>query len=175
MTLPSLAGSVVLPLTLSGLAIASTGIDGVLSILDPDNPDTVRSGEVIYGEQCASCHGRDLEGQPNWRSRDSAGYLPAPPHDASGHTWHHADDLLFEITKYGPGKATGDDTYTTLMPAFEDRLTDVEIVAVLSYIKHQWTDQARDWQNEVNHTQRQRGLDDEEMSWFQKLIDAILK
>ena len=31
------------------------------------------------------------------------------PHDASGHTWHHADDLLFEIVKDGPAAVIGDD------------------------------------------------------------------
>lgn len=66
---------------------------------------TTASGEVIaqgrqaYEDQCASCHGVNLEGQPDWRSLLSSGRLPAPPHDASGHTWHHADEILFRIVK----------------------------------------------------------------------------
>ena len=27
--------------------------------------------------------------------------LPAPPHNETGHTWHHPDEMLFAITKYG--------------------------------------------------------------------------
>jgi mono/diheme cytochrome c family protein len=61
------------------------------------------------------------------------GRLPAPPHDATGHTWHHPDRELFEITKNGPaGIAPG---YESDMPAFKDVLNDREIWAVLAYIK----------------------------------------
>ena len=60
-----------------------------------------RRESILYQQYCASCHGVDLEGQPNWRQRDENGFLPAPPHDASGHTWHHPDQLLFDVTKYG--------------------------------------------------------------------------
>ncbi len=55
----------------------------------------------IYLKYCASCHGEQLQGQSNWRQRDAEGYLPAPPHDESGHTWHHSDTYLFLMTKYG--------------------------------------------------------------------------
>ena len=30
-----------------------------------------------------------------------SGRMPAPPHDASGHTWHHRDDVLFRLVKEG--------------------------------------------------------------------------
>ncbi|MBL4645745.1 MAG: c-type cytochrome, partial [Rhizobiales bacterium] len=50
----------------------------------------VKKGAVIYAEYCASCHGADLEGQPNWQSPDADGKMPAPPHDQRGHTWHHS-------------------------------------------------------------------------------------
>ena len=38
-------------------------------------------GEENYQAHCASCHGVDLEGQPNWRTMKADGSLPAPPHD----------------------------------------------------------------------------------------------
>ena len=56
-------------------------------------------GQRLYAYSCASCHGINLEGQPNWQSPDANAVLPAPPHDGTGHTWHHDDELLFEYTK----------------------------------------------------------------------------
>ncbi len=96
-----------------------------------------RGGE-IYAEYCASCHGASLQGEPAWQERKPDGRLPAPPHDVSGHTWHHVDKVLFEITKVGPAKLIGDPSYETDMPAFEGVLSDADIVAVLSFIKSQW-------------------------------------
>ena len=66
------------------------------------------------------------------------GLLPAPPHDASGHTWHHPDELLFRITKYGVARAAKLPNHASAMPAFEGVLSDTEIVAALSWIKSQW-------------------------------------
>ena len=95
--------------------------------------DSVELGKAIYAENCASCHGVVLEGQANWRQRDAEGYLPAPPHDERGHTWHHSDSYLFLMTKYGIEEMIGK-SYPNNMPVFEDKLTDDEIIAALSYI-----------------------------------------
>ena len=105
---------------------------------DVSNPLLVAQGEIIYQEHCASCHGVNLEGQPDWRRRSDDGTLPAPPHDASGHTWHHADTLLFEITKLGTTAVVGGG-YKSTMLGFGEQLDDGEIWAVLSYIKSQWS------------------------------------
>jgi len=56
-------------------------------------------GGRVYAKSCASCHGARLQGQPDWKRRLENGRMPAPPHDASGHTWLHADQDLFNITK----------------------------------------------------------------------------
>ena len=96
----------------------------------------VELGRRIYDNQCARCHGTNLEGQPNWMTRLPNGRLPAPPHDATGHTWHHSDAQLFRIMKEGLGViAPG---YQTDMPTFGGLLTDDEILAVLDYIKSTW-------------------------------------
>ncbi len=105
--------------------------------LQPDNLQLVLRGKQIYFQDCASCHGADLEGQGDWKIRSPEGLLPAPPHDESGHTWHHPDQMLFDMTKYGVQKFAGAD-YKSDMPAYADTLTDTEIIAVLSYIKSQW-------------------------------------
>ena len=36
------------------------------------------NGEENYQAHCASCHGVDLEGQPNWRTMKADGSLPHP-------------------------------------------------------------------------------------------------
>jgi mono/diheme cytochrome c family protein len=101
------------------------------------DPKLLARGEAVYRQHCAACHGVQLEGQMDWKSRDARGRLPAPPHDESGHTWHHDDEVLFEVTKYGLGKHAPAG-YQSDMPAFGDRLSDDEIVAVLAYIKSRW-------------------------------------
>jgi len=153
-------------------ALASKGTDGILTRLTPDNLAVVDQGEIIYQQHCAACHGAELGGQPNWRQRDTNGLLPAPPHDETGHTWHHADDLLFEITKYGAARVINDPTYQSAMPAYENVLSDQEIIAVLSFIKSSWPEQERQWQDEVNSSQLEGlGLADESDS----LLDRLFK
>ena len=105
-------------------------------------------GKQLYDMHCAACHGASLEGQPRWRERLPSGRLPAPPHDASGHTWHHPDRVLFEITKNGMARYAPPG-YASDMPAFADRLADEDIRAVLAYIKSTWTDTTKELQAEV--------------------------
>ena len=103
---------------------------------DPDDASLVGHGKAVYAEQCASCHGANLEGQSNWRHRLPNGRMPAPPHDATGHTWHHSDKQLFDMTKIGPaGLVPG---YQSDMPGFADKLSYADIWAVLSYIESTW-------------------------------------
>lgn len=123
--------------------------------LRPDDREVLDVGRKVYAQHCAACHGAQLQGQvPNWRERDAAGRLPAPPHDASGHTWHHPDEVLLRITKFGVAKAANLPDYDSAMPAYEGVLTDAEIVAVLSWIKSQWPPDVRRRHDEVNAAAR---------------------
>ncbi len=107
--------------------------------LDAGDRALVSRGKAVYASHCAACHGTNLEGQPDWRNRRPNGRLPAPPHDATGHTWHHPDQVLFSITKDGlvPG-VTAPAGYESDMPAFKSILSDADIAAVLAYIKSTW-------------------------------------
>lgn len=113
------------------------------------NGRLVAAGETIYQSHCAACHGINLEGQPEWQSRRPDGRLPAPPHDETGHTWHHADQLLFDITKRGVAAFAGPD-YESDMPAFAGVLTDDEIRAVLAFIKSRWPPHAQAYHASIN-------------------------
>jgi mono/diheme cytochrome c family protein len=106
---------------------------------DPNDAAQVALGAKLYAQHCGACHGMKLEGQPNWRSRQANGRLPAPPHDESGHTWHHPDQVLFAITRNGLVPPYAPKDYQSDMPAFAGTLSDAEIRAVLAYIKSYWT------------------------------------
>jgi len=112
------------------------------------SPDIER-GAAVYAESCASCHGARLEGQPDWWSMLPTGRMPAPPHDASGHTWHHGDAILVRLVKEGVAAVVGGG-YESDMPGFADVLSDDEIRAVLGYIKSTWPERERAYQTEVS-------------------------
>jgi mono/diheme cytochrome c family protein len=106
-------------------------------------------GRDLYARQCASCHGASLEGQPDWMRRLPSGRLPAPPHDASGHTWHHPDGVLFRIVKEGTAAVVGQG-YESDMPAFAGVLSDQQIRGVLAFIKSTWPERERAYQAEAS-------------------------
>ena len=132
------AGAIVIAGALAGY-VFMPGSDPV----SPSEAALAAEGAPIYAEYCAACHGANLEGQPNWRSPLPTGGLPAPPHDETGHTWHHPDQQLFEITKYG-GQAVAPAGFQSNMPAFEDQLTDRQITAVLRFIRSRWPQSIQD-------------------------------
>jgi mono/diheme cytochrome c family protein len=127
---------------------ASAEIAGLSVLGEPVTRDMVEQGGSIYAESCAACHGAQLEGQADWRRRTEDGRMPAPPHDDSGHTWHHADRDLFTITKHGVGAVVPG--YESDMPAFAGLLSDDEVKAVLAYIKTSWSERERGFQAEVS-------------------------
>jgi mono/diheme cytochrome c family protein len=141
---------------LVGAIIVAKQFEGKSSA-DPENPRQVALGKSVYDRACESCHGARLEGQADWQEKLPSGRMPAPPHDASGHTWHHPDAVLFGITKHGlvPGKYVPP-KYESDMPAFAGTLSDDEIWASLAYIKSSWPDKIRKAQAEVNRDNQRR-------------------
>lgn len=130
---------------------------GILSAAGVGYFVSVRSGEAsegrgLYAANCASCHGANLEGQPDWMKRLPSGRLPAPPQDETGHTWHHSDKQLFTIVKFGLGAISPG--YESDMSAFEGVLSDAQITAVLDYIKSTWPERARKYQQARSDTDR---------------------
>ena len=99
--------------------------------------DQADAGLAAYRQHCASCHGARLEGQPTWRQPKADGTLPAPPHDVTGHTWHHSDAVLFQVTKWGSASVAGAG-FKSGMPTYADVLDDGDIWAALAYIKSHW-------------------------------------
>lgn len=137
-----------------GLAVWQGGGEAQGVVLRPGDEALVAEGARLYEAQCASCHGAELEGEADWRQRKASGRLPAPPHDESGHTWHHSDAQLFALTKHGPAALVGQG-YESDMPGFEEVLSDREILAVLSYIKSRWPAEIRRRHDELNARARE--------------------
>ncbi|MBT3992062.1 MAG: c-type cytochrome [Rhodospirillaceae bacterium] len=136
-----LLGCVIIGVAIAGYFMMRP-TDSLQGQADADNLEQVAMGQKIYAENCASCHGVKLEGQKNWRRQLPGGGLPAPPHDQSGHTWHHPDKLLFNYTKQG-GQALAPKGFKSNMPGYGETLSDGQIWAVLAFIKSKWPDKIR--------------------------------
>ena len=104
------------------------------------NAELVLQGETLYAQYCANCHGANLEGVSEWKTVQPDGKLLPPPHDSSGHTWHHPDDLLLSII------AEGGEPSNSAMPAYADILTDEQTIAILTFIKKSWGPEDREFQ-----------------------------
>ncbi|HEX9531219.1 MAG TPA: cytochrome c [bacterium] len=113
--------------------------------LSPLDPAQVARGRAVYVGNCASCHGQRAEGARNWTEPDTRGNLPPPPHDDTGHTWRHSDRELAEMTKNGR-RDLFNKTPELTMPPFKDRLSNEDIVAVITYFKSLWSEEHRRWQ-----------------------------
>jgi mono/diheme cytochrome c family protein len=101
----------------------------------------VQQGSAMYAQHCAACHGANLEGAPNWKQPDADGAYPPPPHDSTGHTWHHSDAVLMEIIRNG-----GDPAFNSKMPSFKDQLSEAELLAILEFFKSRWGKDEREFQ-----------------------------
>ena len=126
------------------------------SLVQPARVD-IAAGQALYVENCAACHGANLEGQADWQSPGADGRLPAPPHNRMGHTWHHSDSVLFGYTQLGGTellKQKGVD-FDSGMPGFGDTLSDQETWNILAYIKSTWPDRERDVQAERSLAEQQ--------------------
>ncbi len=150
-----------LPLALAGLVLlgllgidrlyprpAMTGDDAMVLPAEVSAPPelsqgSILVGELVYKEHCAACHGANLEGQPTWKKPNADGKYPSPPHDDSGHTWHHPDAVLKQIILNG---GNGNPNAKTNMPAFRGKLTPIQVDGVLDYFKSKWSKEIREYQ-----------------------------
>lgn len=148
----AVAGGVALFLT----ATAPEDTKDTLAMAPPD----IAAGRALYAENCASCHGASLQGQDGWRSPGPDGIFPAPPHDETGHTWHHGDKLLFDYVKLGGEvmlKQIGAGDARSGMPAFGDILSDKDIRDILAFIRSTWPARIQEVQAARTEAERTRG------------------
>lgn len=117
----------------------------VTEAVPPLDATRVLEGQTLYEVHCALCHGSDLAGAPDWQVPNADGSFPPPPQDATGHTWHHPDQLLLDIV------LAGSDFPESRMPAFGEVLSEEDVVAILDYIKSSWGPEERlfQWEQTV--------------------------
>ena len=136
------------------LAIVPLALLALPSLADHELTDRdLAQGAELYQDHCASCHGANLEGQPNWQVRKDDGAMPAPPHDETGHTWHHDNQLLFDYTKLGGAELLakrGIENFKSGMPGFDGVLSDDAIWDILGYIKSTWPEEVQATQQSLN-------------------------
>jgi mono/diheme cytochrome c family protein len=88
----------------------------------------VSQGQQLFADHCAACHGAQAQGAQNWMQPDAIGNRPAPPLNGTGHAWHHSLADLANTISVGRGN----------MPAWQFKLSDAEIMAVLAWTQSQW-------------------------------------
>lgn len=121
----------------------------------PSEGHAMVQGQQLYNQFCASCHGANMQGQFNWRQRMDNGRLPAPPHDETGHTWHHPDWELIEMIQIGfVGGVNAPVGYESDMPGFGSILDQDQIESILAYIKTYWPGEILQAQREISRQGR---------------------
>jgi len=96
---------------------------------------TVQKGFRLYQENCATCHGSEGQGAPNWQQVGADGKYPPPPLNGTGHAWHHPQAALVRTIKHGTVAIGGK------MPALGEKLDDEEIAAVITWFQSRWPDE----------------------------------
>ena len=99
------------------------------------DPQLVARGGEIYKANCAVCHGANAEGAPNWQKPGADGKYHAPPLNGTGHAWHHPKAALNTTIKRGTMQMGGS------MPAWEGKLSDDAIEAVIVWIQSRWPEE----------------------------------
>ena len=147
---PETPAAAIIPRLPSLSELAGTPAPEIPPLPDLD-PNEIALGQDVYDKNCAECHGVNLEGEKNWQQQNEDNSFRSPPHDASGHTWHHGDVILIESIALGGARLPDNIGGTSNMPAFGDTLTEVEITAVLTFIKSTWPEDIRaiQWEQTV--------------------------
>ena len=102
------------------------------------NQGIVNYGDQLFQQNCAVCHGSNAEATSEWKKTDANGNYPPPPLNGSAHAWHHSIPQLARSIKEGGVKLGGQ------MPAFADKLSDQDVLAVIAYFQSKWPDEVYD-------------------------------
>lgn len=109
--------------------------------------ERLAQGKSLYQQYCAACHGALVSAGDSWRRLADRDQLPAPPHDDRGQTWQHPHWQLMEMIRGGvaPFEPEG---WAADMPAFEDELSEEQVLAVLAYIRSHWSARSLEFQRQ---------------------------
>ena len=105
----------------------------------------VEAGGAIYVRNCMYCHGDHLDGQGHF----AKGFNPPPANFLDPGTIAMLQEayLFWRIAKGGPGLPRESTPWNSVMPAWEDRLTEEETWQVIMYLYEATGQQPRRWES----------------------------
>lgn len=95
--------------------------------------DQVARGEVLFQQNCVSCHGSNAEAMPGWQQ--ASGEKSAPPLNGTAHTWHHSMAQLSLTIQQGSKQIGGS------MPEFKTKLSEQDTQNIVAYFQSKWPDE----------------------------------
>ena len=127
-----------------GKEIAIAGLENPLRKDQANFRKNVAAGGEIYIKNCMFCHGDNLDGQGHF----AAGFNPPPANFQDPGTIAMLQEayLFWRITKGGPGLPKESTPWNSVMPAWEDRLTEEQIWQVIMYLYQATGQQPRRWE-----------------------------
>lgn len=95
----------------------------------------VAAGERLYRSNCAACHGKNAEGEDDWRAMRPDGKRPPPPLNGTADAWHHSvHDLRGTFMSGDHGVDEG-------VPSRQNELTDEDALAIIAWMQSLWPDE----------------------------------
>jgi mono/diheme cytochrome c family protein len=127
-----------------GKEIAVQGFENPLRKDQANFRKNVAAGGEIYIKNCMFCHGDNLDG----RGHFAAGFNPPPANFQDPGTIAMLQEayLFWRIAKGGPGLPKESTPWNSVMPSWEDRLTEEQIWQVIMYLYDATGQQPRRWE-----------------------------
>jgi len=128
-----------------GKEIAIAGFDNPLRKDAGAFKRHVAVGGEIYIRNCMYCHGDNLDGKGHF----AAGFNPPPANFQDPGTIAMLQEayLFWRIAKGGPGLPKESTPWNSVMPAWEDRLTEEQTWQVIMYLYDATGQQPRRWES----------------------------
>jgi mono/diheme cytochrome c family protein len=127
-----------------GKEIQITGLDNPLRKDQAAFKKHVAAGGEIYIRNCMYCHGDNLDGKGHF----AFGFNPPPANFQDPGTIAMLQEayLFWRIAKGGPGLPKESTPWNSVMPAWEDRLTEEQSWQVIMYLYDATGQQPRRWE-----------------------------
>jgi DMSO reductase family type II enzyme heme b subunit len=131
-------------ITFRGKTLDLTGLENPLRKDQANFTRHVAEGGVIYIRNCVFCHGDNLDGNGHF----AQAFNPPPANFTDPGTIAMLQEsfIFWRIAKGGPGLPRESTPWNSVMPAWEDRLTEEEIWKVTMYLYDATGFQPRRWE-----------------------------
>ncbi len=97
----------------------------------------VARGAKLYQENCAQCHGPQAQGHPDWQRAHKEGFVAAPPLNGTGTDIKLTRAQMVDVIRKGARIKR-----VMVMPAWKGRVTDEQILDIISWYQALWPAEA---------------------------------